>query len=83
MKAAVIGLLAVATSLTACSRGDPALQLTLYDIKVLCATAGDAAFAKANDGSKDANTLGLIQGGTVAQCELEYRIKQQEANKPF
>ena len=69
--------------LAGCSRGDPALQLTLYDIKALCAPAGDAAFARANDGNKDANTLGLIQGGTVAQCELEYRIKQHEANKPF
>lgn len=51
--------------LAGCSRGDPELQLSLYEIKSLCGQYARAAPEK------------------IAECELEYRIKQQEANKPF
>ena len=80
---AVIPLLAVAVGLAGCSRGDPELQLSLTEIKQLCDKVGDAAFSKANDGVKKKFELDWIEGGAVAQCELEYRIKQQEVNKPF
>lgn len=69
--------------LAGCSRGDPGLQLNLYDIKVLCTSVGDAAFAKANDGNTPEIDLKWIEEGAAAQCELEYRIKQQDANKRF
>ena len=79
----VIPLLAVAVGLAGCSRGDPELQLSLTEIKQLCDKVGDAAFSKANNGEKEFTSLNRIEGGAEAQCELEYRIKQQEANKPF
>jgi len=81
MKAAALGLLAV---LLAGCDSQPAyerLEMDIYEIRRLCGKVGVAAFAKANDGT----TLdpSSIQRGAAAQCELEYRIKQQEANKPF
>jgi len=69
--------------LAGCSRGDPELQLSLTEIKELCGKVGDAAFSDANDGKTPTLGLEWIEGGAEAQCELEYRIKQQEANKPF
>jgi major membrane immunogen (membrane-anchored lipoprotein) len=84
MKTAAMVVLAVAASLTGCSRGDTTIQLTLYDIKVLCSSVGSASFAKAiEDGNGDLTSVERIRDGAVAQCELEYRIKQQEASKPF
>jgi hypothetical protein len=83
MKTAAMVVLAVAASLTGCSRGDPELQLSLTEIKGFCELVGDAAFAKANDGETPKMSLDWIEAGAQAQCELEYRIKQQEATKPF
>jgi hypothetical protein len=83
MKTAAMAILAVAASLTGCSRGDPELQLSLTEIKELCSKVGSAAFSKANDGQQPKIGLDWIEGGAEAQCELEYRIKQQEANKPL
>ena len=82
MRAAAIGLLTFA--LAGCSKGgDPGLPLTLEEVRVLCDAVGDAAFARANDGKETAAALRWIEEGAKAECELEYRIKQQEANKPF
>jgi len=55
--------------------------MDINEIRRLCGKVGVAAFAKANDGT----TLdpSSIERGAAAQCELEYRIKQQEANKRF
>jgi hypothetical protein len=69
--------------LAGCSQGDPELQLSLTEIKELCGKVGDAAFSKANDGGTPKIGLDWIESGAEAQCELEYRIKQQEATKPF
>jgi len=57
------------------------LEMDINEIRRLCGKVGVAAFAKANDGT----TLdpSSIERGAAAQCELEYRIKQQEANKRF
>jgi hypothetical protein len=86
MRVATLGLLAVTATLTGCSRGDPELQLTLVEIRALCADIGDKEFSIMN--ARDSNRptdIGLqrIEAGKKAECELEYRIKQQEANKPF
>lgn len=81
MKRATIWLLAAA--LAGCSQKDPSLQLSLSDIKSLCDKVGDAAFSRANEGTREKISLDWIEQGAEAQCELEYRIKQQEANKPF
>ena len=83
MKKAAVGLLAAAAMLAGCSQKDPSLQLSLSDIKSLCAKAGDAAFGKAREETGDKFALDWIEQGAAAQCELEYRIKQQEANKIF
>lgn len=73
-------------ALAGCSRGDPQLQLDLSDIKILCDDVGRRAFAELN--ARDTNRpsdedFAWIKPGAVAECELEYRIKQQEANKFF
>lgn len=69
-----------------CGRGDPELQLNLSDIKILCDDVGNKAFAEMN--ARDSNRpnaagFAQVQAGATAQCELEYRIKQQEANNTF
>ena len=72
--------------LTGCSRGDPQLQLDLSDIRILCDDVGNREFSIVNSRDSDRATLkGLeqIKAGKAAECELEYRIRQQEANKPF
>jgi hypothetical protein len=86
MKTEVMVVLAVAASLTGCSRGDPELQLSLYEIRSLCGDVGNKEFSEMN--ARDSNRaspigLDLIKSGKIAECELEYRIKQQEATKPF
>ena len=75
-------------SLSGCSRGDPQLQLDLSDIKSLCEAVAYKAFSEMN--ARDSNRpsalaqdFNWIKNGAVAECELEYRIKQQEAHKPF
>jgi hypothetical protein len=83
MKIAAMVVLAISASLTGCSRGNTELQLSLTEIKELCDKVGDGAFSKANDGGTPKIVLDSIERGVEAQCELEYRIKQQEAKKPF
>ena len=53
----------------------------MLNIKALCAAVGSKAWAESSleDGLKKQ----MFVDGVKAQCELEYRIKQQEANKPF
>lgn len=75
MKVAAIGPLAVAVALTGCDSqpADQRLEMDLETIRSLCRTVADS---KAIDAPRDYQA-------TKAECELEYRIKQQEANKPF
>jgi len=73
-------------ALSGCSRSDPELQLDLSDIRILCDDVGNREFSIVNSRDSDRATLkGLeqIKAGKAAECELEYRIRQQEANKPF
>jgi hypothetical protein len=72
--------------LVGCSQGDTELHLSLSDIKALCRDVGLKEFAMMN--ARDSNRatergLEFIQSGKSSECELEYRIKQQEANKSF
>ncbi len=88
MKAAAIGLLAIA--LVGCADNDPSLAMDATDIRVLCKAVADKAMAEApvvlpnGQERQDAMvTLEWTRNGAKAECELEYRIKQQEANKSF
>jgi len=88
MRAAAIGLLAVA--LVGCADKDPSLAMDATEIRVLCKAVADKAMAEApvllpnGQERQDAVvTLEWTRDGARAECELEYRIKQQEANKPF
>jgi hypothetical protein len=92
MRTAAMAVLAVAASLTGCSRSDSRgdMELQLYEIRSLCSKVGNKAMADSpvyfSNGQErpDAKiVLEWTKEGTAAQCELEYRIKQQEANKPF
>jgi hypothetical protein len=74
------------TALVGCGKSDPQLPLSLSDIKILCDDVGRKEWSLVN--ARDTNRaisedLNQIKNGKVAECELEYRIKQQEANKPF
>jgi hypothetical protein len=42
------------------------------EIKELCKSVGDKAFALANDGTKGTQNLQWIEKGAVAECELKY-----------
>lgn len=81
MKAAALGLLAVLLAGCDSQSAYDRLEMDINEIRRLCGKVGVAAFAKANYGT----TLdpSSIQRGAAAQCELEYRIKQQGANKLF
>jgi hypothetical protein len=42
------------------------------EIKALCKSVGDKAFAEANDGRKTYRELEWIEQGAAAECELKY-----------
>jgi len=74
--------------LAGCSRSDTELQLS--EIRSLCSEVGDKAradfpvyFSNGQERPDALVVLELTKEGAAAECELEYRIKQQEANKPF
>ena len=46
------------------------------EIKALCKSVGDKAFALANDGTRDIKTLQWIEQGARAECELKYLTKK-------
>jgi hypothetical protein len=79
-------VVSLAILLGGCSRGDPDLELTKDDIVLYCDDVAQKAWHEAN--ARDTNRptsdgLRTIQSGVEAECILEYRIKQQEANKTF
>lgn len=76
--------------LIGCADHDPSLAMDATDIRVLCKAVADKAMAEApillpnGQERPDARvTLEWTRDGAKAECELKYRIKQQEANKPF
>ena len=42
------------------------------EIKALCKSVGDNAFALSDDGSKNYRSLQWIEQGAAAECELKY-----------
>lgn len=42
------------------------------EIKALCKSVGDKAFAEASDGTKPYASLEWIEQGAAAECELKY-----------
>jgi hypothetical protein len=42
------------------------------EIKALCKSVGDKAFALADDGTKNYRSLQWIEQGAAAECELKY-----------
>ena len=42
------------------------------EIKALCKSVGDKAYAVANDGTKSVPALQWIEQGAAAECELKY-----------
>jgi hypothetical protein len=42
------------------------------EIKALCKSVGDKAFALANNGTQNTQQLQWIEKGAVAECELKY-----------
>ena len=44
------------------------------EIKALCKSVGDKAFAIANDGTKSIPQLQWIEQGAAAECELKYLL---------
>jgi len=60
---------------------DERMELDRLNIKALCAAVGSKAWAESSleDGLKKQ----MFVDGVKAECELEYRIKQQEATKIF
>ena len=42
------------------------------EIKALCKSVGDKAYAEANDGTQSINALQWIEQGAAAECELKY-----------
>jgi len=42
------------------------------EIKALCKSVGDKAYAVANDGTKSVSALQWIEQGAAAECELKY-----------
>ena len=45
---------------------------TKLEIKALCKSVGDKAFAQANDGKLSYAELNWIEKGAAAECELKY-----------
>lgn len=71
------------TALTGCdSRPDERLEMNLGTIRALCAKVADEKATNAPE-KLTAGQIYRIDEATKAECELEYRIKQQEANKYF
>ena len=91
MKKLIVSISAVA--LMGCAKSDSSLEMDLAEIRVLCdavskreaiGLAGklsDSGANAASDGVKTA--LEWTKDGSRAECELEYRIKQQEAKNTF
>ena len=48
------------------------MHLSREEIKALCKSVGDKAFAEANDGSKSFSAMRRIEKGAAAECELKY-----------
>ena len=48
------------------------MYLSREEIKVLCKSVGDKAFAEANDGIKSFSAMRRIEKGAAAECELKY-----------
>ena len=48
------------------------MHLSREEIKVLCKSVGDKAFAEANDGTKSFFAMRRIEKGAAAECELKY-----------
>ncbi len=55
--------------------------VNLASTKSPCEKIGDEMFGGASSGKKNELYLRLIESSAKAECELKYRIKQQEANK--
>jgi hypothetical protein len=63
---------------------DERIEMSLLQIVALCSqVAGKAVAESSIPGNSVTEPLERIYKGTAAQCELEYRIKQQEATKIF
>jgi hypothetical protein len=48
------------------------MHLSREEIKALCKSVGDKAYALANDNKKTVPELQWIEQGTAAECELKY-----------
>jgi len=48
------------------------MHLSREEIKALCKSVGDKAFAEANDGTKSFSAMRRIEKGAAAECELKY-----------
>ena len=48
------------------------MHLSREEIKALCKSVGDKAFAEANDGTKSFFAMRRIEKGEAAECELKY-----------
>jgi len=48
------------------------MHLSREEIKALCKSVGDKAFAEANDGTKSFSALRRLEKGAAAECELKY-----------
>jgi hypothetical protein len=48
------------------------MHLSREEIKALCKSVGDKAFAEANDGTKPFSAMRRIEKGAAAECELKY-----------
>ena len=48
------------------------MHLSREEIKALCKSVGDKAFAEANDGTKSSSAMRRIEKGAAAECELKY-----------
>jgi hypothetical protein len=70
MKSAFTGIV-FAIFLSGCDSG-PSRE----EIKALCKSVGDKAFALANDGRKNYKELEWIEQGAAAECELKYLTKK-------
>jgi hypothetical protein len=77
--------------LAGCAKNDkPPLAMDADEIRRLCVAVANNARADApvylRDGQERPDARLVLEWtyeGARAECELEYRIKQQEANKPF
>jgi hypothetical protein len=72
--------------LSGCGETNSSLELTKEDIYTFCddVAQGVAAELESRDSNKPTPLRVLaMRSGAEAECILEYRIKQQEARKPF